>query len=150
MSATATPGAQVVTGELHRVRRGHEKRFSAEPPPEPSRRPARIAITLALAHMIQRAIDRGEIRDQAEAARGLGVTRARITQILDLTRLVPSLQEAILFLEAIDGCEPLSERVLREMVGAPAWADQRVVESHVPLARLLEADRPAGPRRDRK
>ena len=89
MSAAATPGTQVVTGELHRVRRGRGKGFSAEPPPEPTRRPARVAVTLALAHMIQRAIDRGEIRDQAEAARRLGLTRARLTQILDLTLLAP-------------------------------------------------------------
>jgi hypothetical protein len=64
VSANGTAGTQIVTGELHRVRRGRGKRFSAEPPPKPRRRPARIAITLALAHMIQRAIDRGEIRDQ--------------------------------------------------------------------------------------
>lgn len=55
------------------------------------------------------------------------MTRARITQIVDLTFLALDLQEEILFLEAIDGREPLSERALREMVGAPAWADQRAV-----------------------
>jgi len=113
-----------VTGELHRVRRGRTKRFSAEPPPGPSRRPARVAVTLALAHQIQGAIDRGEIRDQAEAARQLGLTRARLTQILDLTRLAPDLQEEILLFPAITGVEPLKERVLRGIVRA-SWADQR-------------------------
>ena len=39
MSVNGKAATQVVTGELHRVRRGHGRRFSAEPPPEPSRRP---------------------------------------------------------------------------------------------------------------
>jgi hypothetical protein len=123
VSATATPGAQVVTGELYRVRRGRGKRFSVEPPPEPSRRPARVAVTLALAHTIQRAIDRGEIRDQAEAARRLGVTRARLTQILDFTLLAPDLQERMLLMG--DGAAPVYERGLRAAVRARTWVEQR-------------------------
>ena len=124
MSATAPPGTQVVTGELHRVRHGHGKRFSAEPPPGPSRRPARVALTLALAHMIQKAIDRGEIRDQADAAQKLDLTRARLTQIMNLTLLSPQLQEQILFLEAIDGIEPFSERGVRGVVRLVRWVEQ--------------------------
>src|SRR5450759_215481 len=108
VSNAATPGTRVVSGALHRVRRGRWKGFSADPPRGPSRRPARVAVTLALAHQIQRAIDRGEIRDQAEAARRLGLTRARLTQILDLTLLAPDIQEEILLLEAIHGPEPVS------------------------------------------
>lgn len=125
MSTAAKPGTQVVLGELHRVRRGHRKGFSSEPPPEAERRPARVAVALALAHMIQRAIDKGEIRDQAEAARKLGVTRARITQILDLTLLAPDLQEKILLLEAVDGREPACSRGLKGHLRV-FWAEQRV------------------------
>jgi hypothetical protein len=44
-----------------------------------------FASMLALAHQIQGAIDRGELADQAEAARRLGLTRARLTQVIDLT-----------------------------------------------------------------
>jgi muramoyltetrapeptide carboxypeptidase LdcA involved in peptidoglycan recycling len=80
-----------------------------------------VAVTLALAHTIQRAIDRGEIRDQSAAARRLGVTRARMTQILDLTYLAPTLQEEILFLEAVGDVEPLSERSLRNRRQTP-WS----------------------------
>jgi hypothetical protein len=116
---------RVVTGRLHRVRRGKGKGFSAEPPPAPPHRPARIAVTLALAHTIQRAIDRGEIRDQAEAARRLGLTRARLTQILDLTRLAPDVQEEILFLETANEDEPLRERSLRGVLRATDWLNQR-------------------------
>jgi hypothetical protein len=86
-----------------------------------------VAVTLAFARTIQRAIDRGEVRDQAEAARRLGLTRARLTQILDLTFLAPDLQEEIIFLEAVDGVEPLSERALRDAVRIPPWLHQKSV-----------------------
>jgi hypothetical protein len=125
MSTAAASGTRVVAGALHRVRRGRGKGFSANPQPGPFRRPARVAVTLALAHQIQRAIDRGEIRDQAEAARRLGLTRARLTQILDLTRLAPDLQEAGLLLEAETDLRILTERALRVAARAPAWSQQR-------------------------
>jgi hypothetical protein len=125
VSAAAASGTRVVSGALHRVRCGRGKGFTSEPPPGPSRRPARVAVTLALAHMIQRWIDRGEIRDQAEAARRLRLTRARLTQIMDLTFLAPDLQEEILLLEAEVGREVLAERALRKSVRAISWAQQR-------------------------
>jgi hypothetical protein len=123
VSATLPTGTRVVAGALHRVRRGRGKGFSAEPPSEPARHPARVALTLALAHTIQRAIDRGEIRDQAEAARRLGLTRARLTQIIDLTRLAPDVQERILFLTR-GSDQDVSERVLRVVARTASWADQ--------------------------
>jgi hypothetical protein len=82
---------------------------------------------LVLAHLIQRAIDRGELADQAEAARRLGVTRARLTQLLDLTLLGPDVQERVLALESVDGTEPLSERVLRPVARAPSWVEQQTL-----------------------
>lgn len=122
-----TTTAKVFTGSLHRVQRGHRKRFVQEPPPGPVRRPARVAVMLALAHKIQDAIDRGTVSDRAEVARRLGFTRARITHLLDLTLLAPDLQERVLFLEAVDGVEPIAERTLRAMAHARTWADQRVL-----------------------
>jgi hypothetical protein len=89
-------------------------------------RPARVAVTLAHAHRIRRGILSGEIENQADAARKLGLTRARLSQILELTNLAPDLQEEILFLEAVDGREPLTERALRRLVRVTAWAEQRV------------------------
>jgi hypothetical protein len=79
---------------------------------------------LALAHKIQDAIDRGVVRDRAEVARRLGLTRARVTQIMDLTLLAPDLQEQILLAESVDGVEPMSERELRTT--AASWKEQRV------------------------
>ena len=81
---------------------------------------------LALAHKIQQAIDRGVVRDCAEAARRRGLTRARLTQVMDLTPLAPDIQERILFAEAEDGVEPATERRLREVVRNDTWADQRM------------------------
>lgn len=118
--------AIVVTGKFHRVQRGHSKAFnaSAPAPPGPVRRPARVAISLALAHKIHQAIDRGHIRGQAEAARRLGLTWARLTQLLNLTLLAPEIQERILFAEAVDGIEPMSERGLRPMTRIASWHAQ--------------------------
>lgn len=88
---------------------------------EPARRPARVALQLALAHRIQEAIEAGEIRDQAEAARLLGVTRARVSQLLDLTLLAPDIQEQLLNGDATG----LSERVLRSVSRIEDWNGQR-------------------------
>ena len=90
----------------------------------PGTRPARIAVTLALAHMIQQAINRGEIRDQAEAARRLAVTRARMTQILDLTLLAPDIQEVVLSPGSVAEARSPSERVFRRASRSSSWAEQ--------------------------
>jgi muramoyltetrapeptide carboxypeptidase LdcA involved in peptidoglycan recycling len=84
-----------------------------------------VAVTLAMAHKIRQGILAGEIQDQVDAARRLGLTRARLSQILDLTNLAPDLQEEILFLEAIDGREPLRERALRHALRSGSWEEQR-------------------------
>ena len=82
------------------------------------------AVMLALAHQIQGAIDRGEIQDRAEVARRLGLTRARLTQLLGLTLLAPDIQEAILFAEFVEAASP-TERDLRVVSGAVEWRAQR-------------------------
>ena len=81
---------KVVEVELHRIRKGRKKRFATAPTPALARTPAGIAVTLAFAHQVARAIARGEMKDQADAARRYGLTRARFSQILDLTHRVPS------------------------------------------------------------
>jgi hypothetical protein len=125
---TASRGTRIFTGQLFRVRDGHGWTFSTEPPAaprEPVRRPARVARMLALAHRLQAGIDRGDYRNRAELARQLGFTRARVTQLLDLLLLSPDVAERVLFLEAVDGAEPLTERALRALVRCETWAEQR-------------------------
>jgi hypothetical protein len=87
--------------------------------------PLRVARLLAFAHRIERRIAASEIADRAAAARELGVTRARLTQILNLTLLAPDIQEAILLAEAGPGFQPINERALRWVVRARDWPTQR-------------------------
>ncbi len=117
----------VVSAPLHRVRVRHRQGFVHEAPIVrlPVRRPARVAIMLALAHAIDAAISAGRLRDQGDAAERLGLTRPRITQLLALLGLAPDLQERVLFLEAVDGREPVTERELRPLTRLLCWTDQR-------------------------
>lgn len=96
------------------------------PKPQPVRRPAKVARVLALAHHLQSAIDRGLAADRAAVARKLGLTRARVTQLLALLLLAPDLQLAVVTLEAVDGAEPMSERALSTVAHAGSWVEQRV------------------------
>jgi len=91
---------------------------------------------LALAHQVQNAIDRGLVADRAAVARKLGLTRARVTQLLDLLLLAPDLQEAVLAMEAVDGVEPMAERTLRVVAHAGAWGEQRVAWAKLMGARV--------------
>jgi hypothetical protein len=84
----------------------------------PARLP-RITRLMALAIKFQDMVDRGEVRDYADIARLGYVTRARITQIMNLLHLAPEVQEEILFLK----CVP-SERSMRPLTVQPLWGRQ--------------------------
>jgi hypothetical protein len=81
---------------------------------------------MALAIKFQEMVDRGEVRDYADLARLGCVTRARITQIMNLLNLAPDLQEQILFAGDAQGqgAQPF-ERKLRPIVLAVDWPTQR-------------------------
>lgn len=53
---------------------------------------------MALAIRLEGSISEGIVADQAELARRGHVTRARLTQIMNLLGLAPEIQEEILFL----------------------------------------------------
>ena len=88
-------------------------------------KPARVAKWLAFAHVIDERIRSGELRDHADAARALGFTRARVSQITSLLLLAPDIQEEVLALRHPAGREPLGETDLRGVVRHPLWDDQR-------------------------
>jgi hypothetical protein len=68
----------------------------------------------------------GEVADQAELARLGLVTRARMTQIMDLLSLAPDIQEQLLYLPAIaHGRDVVTERTLRPVVADLDWGAQR-------------------------
>jgi hypothetical protein len=85
----------------------------------------RVARLLALAHQIDGKVRAGEYDDLADAARKLGLTRARVTQIANLTLLAPQIQEAILTWPAItSGRDTVTERTMRAIVAERAWPKQ--------------------------
>ena len=98
-------------------------------PPAPRRgRVPRVARLLALAHRFEKLIRDGEVRDYADLARLGHVSRARLSQIMDLLLLAPDIQEAILVLPAVEGGDdPIHERQLRRIVAVLDWGKQRKV-----------------------
>ncbi len=95
------------------------------PKMQPRGRAPRVARMLALAHRIDGMVRSGETRDYAYAARRLGLTRARVTQITNLLLLAPVIQEAILGLPPVTtGRDPISERRLRPIVAEFEWDKQ--------------------------
>ena len=84
----------------------------------------RVVRTLALAHKVDALIAAGELKDYADAARALNLTRARVAQITGLLLLAPAIQEAILDLPMTTGRDPVTERQLRPIVAEPDWDAQ--------------------------
>src|SRR2546426_846233 len=60
----------------------------------------KITRLLVLGHHFERLVREGAVKDYAGIARLTGLTRARVTQIVNLTLLAPDIQEAILLSEA--------------------------------------------------
>jgi len=86
----------------------------------------RITRLMALAIKFQDMVDRGEVRDYADLARLGYVTRARLTQIMNLSLLAPDIQEAILSLpNTIAGRDLVTERRMRQITAVVAWNRQR-------------------------
>ena len=75
---------------------------------------------------VDRLIKADEIADQAEIARLGQVSRARVTQIMNLLLLAPDIQEEILFLpRTFAGRDPIREIMVRPIAGVLDWRKQR-------------------------
>ncbi len=86
----------------------------------------RVAKLLALAIRFEKLVKRGDIQDYADLARLGYVTRARITQIMNLLNLAPDIQEDILFLpNTMKGRDPILEKDMRPVAAVPNWSRQR-------------------------
>jgi len=104
----------------------------------------RIARLMALAIKFQDMVDRGEVRDYADIARLGYVTRARLTQIMNLLKLSPTIQEALIFLTASDSDgRPVAEREIRLLTPLAHWSDQEPQASS--FLRPRKCDSSAGP-----
>jgi len=115
---------------VHRNRRARLVQGTAPPAPKPEPEPQgtipRISRLLALAHHIQELLDTGQVKDLAEVARRGHITRARMTQIMNLLLLAPDIQEEILFLSPTrSGQNALTERTLRVVLCSPSFHEQR-------------------------
>jgi len=113
--------------EFSNGRTGHKKLRERRPKSKKKEPPAppRVARLLALAHHFDDMIREGVLRDQAELARLCRVTRARITQIMNLLYLAPDIQEAILFLTAVKEHPGPTLCQLQPLTGEVGWAQQR-------------------------
>ena len=86
----------VLLGHIARKRGKSVELVAGVVKPKSRPRPLKVARMLALAHVFQRLIDAGVVKDQTELARLTGFSNARITQLMNLTLLAPSIQEEIL------------------------------------------------------
>ena len=80
---------------------------------------SRAARMLALAHYVEGLVESGQVKGYAEAARRLGITRARMSQVMNLVNLSAPVQEELLL-----GRVQLSERRLRSLLTTAEWAEQ--------------------------
>ena len=119
MSREVTVNVQVTKGARGRKRLRRAQEAPPSPPPE---RDPRVARVLALAHHWRGLIQQGVVRDQADLARLVGVSRARVTQVMRLLDLAPDIQEAVLD-GRVDGLG--IEKALRAVAEEPIWAGQR-------------------------
>jgi hypothetical protein len=82
----------------------------------------RVARLLALAHKFQAMLDSGEVDSMAQLAKLGRVSRARITQIMDVLLLAPDIQEQVLF-----GNVSMLLRELFAVVRRVRWSEQRLL-----------------------
>ncbi len=72
-------------------------------------------------------LDEKKVRSMAELARLGSVSRARITQIMNLNNLSPEIQEKLLFLPRVErGRDPVNEYDLRAVAAEMDWGRQSV------------------------
>jgi hypothetical protein len=146
-----------VSCQVHFGRQAHgRRRLAAGPPPEPVvREPGRVprvARLMALALRLEERLRRGDIASYGEVAELGHVTRARVSQILNLLNLAPDIQEAILFLpRTVRGRDPLILRTIQPLASTIDWRRQRVLWAqltrHDPRLRE-QSESPSGSRAD--
>ena len=108
-------------------RHGQRRIRSPQPSkPAPLQRTPHIARLMALAIRLEHLIETGQIANHAEIARTAGLTRARVTQILNLANLAPDIQQAVLELaDHPSESTRLKEADLRRYSQIHYWGKQR-------------------------
>lgn len=128
---TATQSNLTFQCKVHftHARRGRKQMAVGEAPvptPVPLGRVPRIARLMALAIRFEGLLAGGEVNDYADLARLGHVTRARVTQIMNLLNLAPDIQEELLFLPPVEaGRDTIKEWQVRPIAAEPDWRKQR-------------------------
>ena len=119
--------------EVHFDRQGRGSRKVLETGPKPYRptesgRVPRVARLMALAIRCEGLIRDGVIENYTEIGRLGHVTRARVSQIMNLLNLAPDIQEEVLFLPRTEkGRAPIILAQLQPIAQVPDWRKQRIL-----------------------
>ena len=99
--------------------------------PKPPRRPPtprlpHVTKLMALAIRLEHLLATGRVKDQAEIARTAGITRARVTQIINLNNLAPDIQDTIIDLTNTEsGQDRITQREVGKIAGIFDWKTQQ-------------------------
>ena len=127
---SVTPGTRICPFQPRQQRRARQVH---RPPGAVSAAPCvllgrvpRVARLLALALRCEQLVAAGVIANYAALADLGHVSRARLTQIMNLLLLAPDLQEALLFLPRTErGRDPIHLRQLQPLTRIADWGEQR-------------------------
>jgi hypothetical protein len=100
--------------------------------PRTPERPASVARLLALAHRLDGLMRDGIVANYTELAQYASVTRARISQIMNLLNLAPIIQEQLLFLPTTESIL-ITERSLRYLASVTSWDQQSLLFEKLPI-----------------
>ena len=85
------------------------------------------ALLLAMAHLVERLVATGRLKDYRQAAATLGISHAHMTHVTSLLQLAPDIQADIL-----TGQLDITEGRLRPICRLPLWVEQRAALSSAP------------------
>jgi hypothetical protein len=125
-----------VGATFHKKRVGKHVAMVEGPPPTTPERPKgrlpRITRYMALAIYYEDLIRQGHVYDYAEIATLGHVTRARVTQIMNLRLLAKDIQEQLLTMpRLLNGRDTLCLRSLQTLSVEPCWKKQRIAWSQL-------------------
>jgi len=126
--------AYTVSRKIHFQNSSRSKKTirPGEKPKRKTARTPRISKLMALAIHFEQMLKDGHVEDMATLARYGQVTRARMTQIMNLLNLAPDIQETILNLpKIISGHESTTIRKLNTIALKPDWTVQRQMWSEM-------------------
>ena len=130
-----------VEATIHFGKTGKKKQAQKAKPPVVGRTP-RIAKLMALAIRFEGLIADGTVSDYSELAELAQVSRARITQIMNLNLLSPDIQESLLFLPQVEnGRDMLTLAAMQSVALEANWRRQQgycvqILGLHFAIGRL--------------